>query len=139
MVGLPTDSQSDMPVAEIGRKQNSQGLLKAQNQLWIKGLQKLQCINTAQDSNEGRGMETDPLQTLTKEGKDRLHIKFAQINLHHSKTAMAALSQKLDTRKVDIALSQEPWVQRGPNKRIRGHCVFSGTQCSIKILHLCKK
>jgi hypothetical protein len=51
--------------------------------------------------------------------------KFIQINLHHSKAAMALLCRKLATGEIDIALIQEPWVYgdqiRGLHN-IRGHC-----------------
>jgi hypothetical protein len=44
-------------------------------------------------------------------------IKFFQINLHHSKSAMAALCQQLAEGRADIALIQEPWLYKG---QIRG-------------------
>jgi hypothetical protein len=36
--------------------------------------------------------------------------KFVQINLHHSKAAMATLCQQLAEGMADIALIQEPWI-----------------------------
>jgi hypothetical protein len=51
-------------------------------------------------------------------------MKFAQINLHHSKAAMAVLCQQLAEGMVDVELIQEPWIYRG---RIRGLTNSGGT------------
>jgi hypothetical protein len=45
------------------------------------------------------------------------HMKFIQINLHHSKVATAALCQRLAEGKADVALIQEPWLYKG---QVRG-------------------
>jgi hypothetical protein len=45
------------------------------------------------------------------------HIKFLQINLHHSKAATAALCQRLAEGNADVALIQEPWLYKG---QVRG-------------------
>jgi hypothetical protein len=44
-------------------------------------------------------------------------MKFIQINLHHSKAAMAVLCQQLAEGMADVALIQEPWIYKG---QIRG-------------------
>jgi hypothetical protein len=51
-------------------------------------------------------------------------LKFLQINLYHSKAAMAALSQQLAEGKADAALIQEPWLYKG---QIRGLTNTGGT------------
>jgi hypothetical protein len=53
--------------------------------------------------------------------------KFIQINLHHSKAAMALLCLKLATGEIDIVLIQEPWVY---GDRIRGLRNIRGTSFS---------
>jgi hypothetical protein len=50
--------------------------------------------------------------------------KFIQINLHHSKAAMAILCRKLATGEIYIPLIQEPWVY---GDRIRGLRNIRGT------------
>jgi hypothetical protein len=55
-------------------------------------------------------------------------IKSVQINLHHSKAALATLCQQLAEGKADVALIQEPWIYRG---QIRGLTNFGGTVYSV--------
>jgi hypothetical protein len=51
-------------------------------------------------------------------------IEFFQINLHHSKAAMATLCQQLAQGKADVALIHEPWLYKG---QIRGLTNIGGT------------
>jgi hypothetical protein len=55
-------------------------------------------------------------------------MKFVQINLHHSKAAMATLCQQVAERMADIALIQKPWIYRG---QIRGLTNVMGTVFSV--------
>jgi hypothetical protein len=55
-------------------------------------------------------------------------MKFAQINLHHSKAATAVLCQKLAEGMADVALIQEPWIYRG---QVRGLTGSGGTIFSV--------
>jgi hypothetical protein len=55
-------------------------------------------------------------------------MKFAQINLHHSKAAMAVRRQQLAEGLADVALIQEPWIYRG---QIRGLTNSGGTIFSV--------
>jgi hypothetical protein len=55
-------------------------------------------------------------------------MKFVQINLHHSKAAMAVLCQQIAEGMADVALTQEPWIYRG---QIRGITNSGGTIFSV--------
>jgi hypothetical protein len=95
-------------------------------------------LSEAENSREGEG---DTLLNTDERKRNKVFtMKFVQINLHHSKAATVVLSWKLAMGKDDIALIQAPRVQGGQVRVIRGHWgTFSGTQCNVKILHLCKE
>jgi hypothetical protein len=52
-----------------------------------------------------------------------------QINLHHSKAAMAVLCQQLAGGMTDVALLQEPWIY---GDQIRGITNTGGTIFSVE-------
>jgi hypothetical protein len=89
-------------------------------------------ITKSSSADQGTPLiETDSLPNDKKKKKKTAHthkIKFLQINLHHSKAAMAALCQQLAQGKADVALIKEPWLYKG---RIRGLTNTGGRVYSV--------
>jgi hypothetical protein len=68
------------------------------------------------------------LQTCTPAHTNTHNTKFIQINLRHSRVAMATICQLLADGKADIALIQEPWIYKG---QVRGLTNSGGTSYSV--------